>query len=327
MHTELLIDGLNNFIRHFSTNPKMSLYNEPCGAISGFLGTIYRGVEKYKPDRVTVVWESGGSLRRRALYPEYKLGRKPLSLNRPYSEYESQAPNERDNWDWQLKTLVELLPMLKIGQIYVEDCEADDVIGYLCRWKEKDNVKIIVSTDHDYFQLVDDKTRVWAPRKHHNLYDAAEVKLMFGVPPHNMCVARSFIGDTSDNIRGIPGISYKYLVKYAPKLSGDDLVTLEEVVEEAKESREICRKLHKNSKRCGMIADYSLDEARLNWQLMSLEFPQLSATQIQQLTYQHDVVRKMSSKLDVKKFLSNQGLNNIDVDYLGMMIQNTLLMS
>jgi len=327
MHTELLIDGLNNFIRHFSTNPKMSLHNEPCGAIAGVLGTIYRGIEKYKPDKVTVAWEGGGSARRRALYPDYKAGRKPLSLNRPYAEYEQQSPNERDNWDWQLRTLIHLLPMLKIGQIYVDDCEADDVIAYLCRTKCKDDVKIIVSTDHDYLQLVDDKTRVWAPRKHQNLYDSAEVKSVFNIPPQNLCVARCFVGDTSDNIQGIRGISYKYLIKFATRITGDVPVTIEEVYDE------VIPKFHELKQggypitQIQKIVNYPITEAKLNWQLMNLEFPQLSGTQIQQLVYQHDLPRKMAPKLEVRKFMLQQGLNNIDVDEFGMMAHNTLLMS
>ena len=327
MHTELLIDGLNNFIRHFSTSPKMSLHNEPWGAIAGVLGTIYRGIEKYKPDKVTVAWEGGGSARRRALYPDYKAGRKPLSLNRPYAEYEQQSPNERDNWDWQLRTLIHLLPMLKIGQIYVDDCEADDVIAYLCRTKCKDDVKIIVSTDHDYLQLVDDKTRVWAPRKHQNLYDSAEVKSVFNIPPQNLCVARCFVGDTSDNIQGIRGISYKYLTKFATRITGDDPVTIEEVYDE------VIPKFHELKKggypitQIQKIVNYPITEAKLNWQLMNLEFPQLSGTQIQQLVYQHDLPRKMAPKLEVRKFMLQQGLNNIDVDEFGMMAHNTLLMS
>jgi len=327
MHTELLIDGLNNFIRHFSTNPKMSLHNEPCGAIAGVLGTIYRGIEKYKPDKVTVAWEGGGSARRRALYPDYKAGRKPLSLNRPYAEYEQQSPNERDNWDWQLRTLIHLLPMLKIGQIYVDDCEADDVIAYLCRTKCKDDVKIIVSTDHDYLQLVDDKTRVWAPRKHQNLYDSAEVKSVFNIPPQNLCVARCFVGDTSDNIQGIRGISYKYLIKFATRITGDVPVTIEEVYDE------VIPKFHELKQggypitQIQKIVNYPITEAKLNWQLMNLEFPQLSGTQIQQLVYQHDLPRKMAPKLEVRKFMLQQGLNNINVDEFGMMAHNTLLMS
>jgi 5'-3' exonuclease len=324
MQTELLIDGLNNFIRHFSTNPKMSVYNEPCGAIAGVLGTIYRGIEKYKPDKVTVVWEGGGSIRRRALYPDYKSGRKPLSLNRPYSDYEKRNPNENDNWDWQLRTLIHILPMLKIGQIYIDDCEADDVIAYICKWKSREDAKIIISTDHDYLQLIDDKTRVWTPRKHHNLYDKNEVKLVFGIPPHNFCVARCFTGDTSDNIRGIVGVGYKYLIKYAPKITGDDPVTIEEVLAEAAISLETAKNEKKAIVRCEKIATFPLQQAKLNWQLMNLDTPQMSATQIQQLIYQHDQQRKMSPKLEVKKFLNNQGLNNIDIDLFGMMVQNTL---
>jgi len=325
MYTELIIDGLNNFIRHFSTNPKMSLHNEPCGAIAGILGSIYRGVEKYKPDRVTVAWEGGGSSRRRALYSGYKAGRKPLNLNRPYADYENNPGVEKDNWDWQLRTLIKLLPMLKIGQVYIDDTEADDIIAYICKWKCPDDAKIIMSTDHDYFQLVDDKTRLWTPRKHQNLYDKNEVKSVFNIYPHNMCVARSFIGDTSDNIRGIPQVSYKNLVKYASRISGDDPVTIDEVFDEARANLNILTETRRNRTVCSYLANHPVDEIKLNWKLMNLENPQLSGTQVQQLIYQHDQPRKMAPKLEVKKFLLEQGLNNIDVDMLGMMIQNTLL--
>jgi 5'-3' exonuclease len=327
LKTELIIDGLNTFIRHFSTNPLMSLYNQPCGAIAGTIGTIYRGVEKYKPDVVTIVWEGGGSSRRRAIYPDYKQGRRPLNLNRSYNEYMEDV-NEKDNWEWQLRTLIKILPMMKIGQIYVEDAEADDAIAYLCKWKNKEDVKIIVSTDHDYFQLVNDKTMIWAPRKRLDLYKLNDVVEEFKVHPNNMATVRSFIGDKSDNIQGIGGVQYKKMTRFCPDFKDEKFISVDETIDIIKEHYANPIKFYTYAKRPAKVLDVincDINLIKRNFQLINLESPQLSATQIDSLNYQHDQPRRMAPKLELMKFMMDQGINNINVDQTGIMLNNTLL--
>ena len=131
----LLIDGLNLQTRHFVANPSMSDAGQHVGGVVGFLRAIENLSQKIQPENIVVVWEGGGSPRRRAIYPQYKSKRKPQKLNR---YYENDIPDTVENRNYQISLLIELLKQTPINQVYVSDCEADDVIGYLAKYKLKD---------------------------------------------------------------------------------------------------------------------------------------------------------------------------------------------
>ena len=82
----LIIDGMNTFIRSFAAIPTMDENGNHIGGVTGFLKSIGYVTRKFKPSRVYVIFDGkGGSKRRRDIYPDYKLGRKPLTrLNRTY---------------------------------------------------------------------------------------------------------------------------------------------------------------------------------------------------------------------------------------------------
>ena len=129
----LLVDGLNLYTRHFVANPSMSDLGNHVGGVVGFLRAIQYLCDITKPYRVYVVWEGGGSKRKRDLYKNYKKGSKPRKMNRYYSE--EDIPDSLNNRNYQLKTLIDILSKLPVCQIYVEDAEADDAIGYICQYK------------------------------------------------------------------------------------------------------------------------------------------------------------------------------------------------
>ena len=95
------------------------------------------------------------------------------------------------NRNYQIKTLIKFLDNFPVTQLYVEGSEADDVIGFICNMQEiKQDVKIIVSMDKDFYQLCDDKTIVYSPVK--NRYLTKKTILEdFGVHPNNFALARS----------------------------------------------------------------------------------------------------------------------------------------
>ena len=126
----LIIDGLNLFTRHYVAHPAVSENGEQVGGIIGFLYGVLNLVEQYKPTQVIVVWESGGSSRRRSIFKNYKSKRRPQKLNR---YYEDDLPDSVQNRNYQIASLVKLIDFLPVLQIYVPDCEADDVIGFISR--------------------------------------------------------------------------------------------------------------------------------------------------------------------------------------------------
>ncbi len=148
----LIFDALNVFMRHYIAHPAMSDNGEQIGGIVGFYYNLVGLIEKCKPESVIVVWEGGGSKRKRDLYPDYKRGGRPAKMNRYYEK--DEIPDTLENRNFQIRTLIGILSNLPVCQIYVEDAEADDAIGYMSKYKLKDKNKIIVSGDHDFYQLI-----------------------------------------------------------------------------------------------------------------------------------------------------------------------------
>jgi 5'-3' exonuclease len=111
------------------------------GGIVGFLQSLNLLIANHKPKECVIVWEGGGSTRRRAIYPDYKSRRRPVKLNR---FHEGDIPDTVENQTWQVHVLVNAMKNLPVRQIYVSDCEADDVIGYLAKYSYKDSHVLIV---------------------------------------------------------------------------------------------------------------------------------------------------------------------------------------
>ena len=241
-HPVLIIDGLNFFTRHFVVNPTMSGQGHHIGGTVGFLKGLRLLTEKLVPSHVVVVWEGGGSPRRRAIYPDYKSGRRPQKLNRFYTE----IPDTYQNRDYQLALTIEALNYVPLHQLYVGDCEADDVIAYACRYMYKESEIVVVSSDKDLYQLIDERVTQFSPGQK-KFITSEVVKEKFGVYPQNMSAVRSFTGDPSDGLAGVKGAGFKTMVKRFPSFSEDRDVLIEDIITEAaKKSSESKVKLYRN---------------------------------------------------------------------------------
>ena len=226
MRPVLIFDALNVFMRHYAANPTMSDNGSQAGGIVGFMKNIRLLCEKINPSEAIVVWEGGGSVRRRAIFKDYKLGRKPPKMNR---YYEDDIPDSTQNRNYQVSLLVKLLSFVPIRQIYVGDCEADDVIGYLVKNRMKEHHTVIVSSDKDYYQLLSKNILQWSPGQK-KMITPEVVKEKFGVSVTNFCTARSIIGDKSDNIDGVQGAGFKTLVKRFPELQSEEFMSVGDII-------------------------------------------------------------------------------------------------
>lgn len=255
----LLIDAKNLFTRHYVVNPDMTTNGEQCGGVIGFMKTLRRLVYEQSPAMVVIAWEGGGSTKRRAIYSEYKANRKPARLNR---FYEDDIPDTEDNKVWQMAMLAKLLKRFPVCQVYVDDCEGDDVIAHLCRVQFSERKKIIVSNDRDFYQLLDDKTSIYSPQSK-RIHTREDVKKeFFGIQPQNFALAKALCGDKSDNIPGVKGLGFKTLVSRIPLFITDAELTIGEVVEYCNVRRDEA-KVMKN------VVD-SEDLVRTNWRLVYL---------------------------------------------------------
>ena len=307
----LVVDGMNCFYRHFVANPSMSDNGDHVGGIVGFLKGIQLLSERYTPRDIIVVWEGGGSPRRRSIDPSYKGGRRPEKLNRFYSE---DIPDTVSNRNEQVSKLVNLLRLAGVRQMYVSDCEADDVIARLVNVNFKDHDCVIISTDRDFFQLINDRVAVWSPGSKKE-WSSELVVENHGIHPENFCLARCFVGDSSDGIKGVPGAGFRTLAKRFPELSYEESVTIDDILTKCRELREQkALKIYDNI--------ISREEAiKKNWKLMYLGHGNLSGNHIQKIDGVLNTESPSRNKLKFIRALAILGIRNFDYDKLFMSLR------
>lgn len=263
----LLVDGLNTYLRAFAATPTMDDDGEHIGGITGFLLSVGATIRMFKPSRVFIVWDgANGSQRRRAMFKDYKSNRRHMTkLNRTYDFASIEDEQKSMKWQWGL--LIQILRNLPVTVIAQDNVEADDVIAYLAQIvDERDGKAIIVSTDKDFLQLVNDNIVVWNPIKK-KMYNPERVVEDYGFHPNNFLLYRAVTGDNSDCIPGVKGIKEKTLLKYFPELSEEtprDIDFLFEVAENImleKKKPPVALKTLVESK----------DQLKLNYSLMRLD--------------------------------------------------------
>lgn len=301
----LLVDGLNFFMRHFTVNPSTNDNGQHVGGTLGFLKGIQLLIDMLNPEKVYVIWEGGGSPRRRAIYKDYKSGKRPVKLNR---FYDSDIPNTVGNRNYQINLITKLLGCSGIPQLYVSDCEADDVIGYIVKNKLKQEKITIISSDKDYYQLLEkNRVQIWSPGQKKILTDLSIFE-RFGILPVNFCVARCFCGDGSDGIRGIKGAGLRTLIKRFPELTGEEFVSVEEILK-LSETRSANSKIKLYSQ-----INSDSEVPRINWKLMNLDAITLSANQIEKINYRIDTVDTELNKISFMRTLIREGIRVFDAN-------------
>lgn len=231
----LIVDGLNTFIRSYAASPVTNEHGIHVGGISGTLLSIGHAIKAINPTRVIITFDGkNGSAKRKQLFAEYKANRKvKIRLNRP------EVVDSEDNQLFQLMRLVEYLDTLPVSTVVMDNAEADDIIAYMvesCFHKEGNQV-YIMSSDKDFYQLVSPKVIVWSPTKK-KLYFEQDVAEEYGIYPTNFVLYRALLGDKSDNIGGVNGIGEKTIQTRFPLLTGPNKVSIEELLEFAKENED-----------------------------------------------------------------------------------------
>lgn len=303
-HPVLVVDGLNLFMRHFVVNPSMNESGDHVGGFVGFLKALSHLCDRTHPKHVIVVWESGGSPRRRAIYKNYKQNRRPQKLNRYYL---NEIPDTTQNRDNQITLIIEALKHTAITQVYVPDCEADDVISYIAKYKMKDDRCVIVSSDKDFYQLLSKRIIQWSPGQKKYITPKTLIE-KFGISAENFCTARSFIGDSSDGINGVPRAGFTSLSKRFPCLSENKFVSVDDLVSEATYAAE-----EKNLKLYESMIE-NADIARRNWKLMYLDMIGLSSDQIQRIDFSIENSSPSHSKISLIRMLLREGIQNFNID-------------
>jgi len=190
----LLIDANNLLVKSFyGRQPLYDTKGRPIHAVSGIVNWALKFHHAYKPKMIIACWDSIGPTFRHQLYPAYKATRKP------------KPPELLD----QILRAKKALENLNISQLEVSGYEADDIIGTLAA-KSNDFIRI-VSGDRDMFQLINRNVMVdyLRSRKASQQFNLFEHEEAYGIDPGQWVDFKALVGDTSDNISGVPGIGEK----------------------------------------------------------------------------------------------------------------------
>jgi len=298
----LIVDGANLFLRSWAAYPTMSSHGYQMGGCVGFMKTLGRILTEIQPKKVYIAWEGGGSRRRRKLYPEYKLGRKAPKLNRFYGE---DIPESEENKKHQLITLLGMMKFTPACQVYASDCEGDDIIAFLCNGPFKKDNKIIVSSDKDMYQLLNETTKIYSLHKK-SIIDADDIFEEFRIKTHNFALAKALCGDAGDNIPGIKGIGFKTAAKKFPILGNDSQVLLQELID-------FCHAHSADSTIYRRIVENQYDLKR-NWKLVYLDGGMLSNDQVSKVQYSIDTFTPHFDRIGLIKALVKEGIKEFDVE-------------
>lgn len=196
----ILIDGHSILNRaFFGIPPLTNTEGFHTNAIYGFLNIMLKIVDESNPDYLAVAFDVHAPTFRHKLYSEYKGTRKPM------------APELKE----QVPVMKEVLHAMNIPTIEHAGYEADDILGTLSRvYAEKGHEVDIISGDRDLLQLADEHVRIRIPKTYKTgneveNYYPDDVKAKYGVTPHEFIDMKALMGDSSDNVPGVPGIGEK----------------------------------------------------------------------------------------------------------------------
>jgi len=305
----LIIDQLNLFFRNYIVNPSLSLNGQPIGGLRGCIQSIQKIVRETKPDRIIICWDGpGGSSKRKLIKKDYKAGRKPIRLNRAVRNLSED--DEMDNKVWQQTRLIDYFNSMPVIQFMFDGTEADDIIAYVSKMPcYKDWQKIIVSSDKDFFQLLDDNTVLYRPIQKEVLSKKTLIE-RFDVHPNNFAMARAMVGDKSDNLEGVGGIGLKTVSKRFSFFSGEESVTFDMVLDHCRQTLK-----DKSLKAFENILENE-DILRRNYKMMQLYVPTMMINDKKLVNETMDDPDTSFNKTEVLRMMMKDGFGEINFSEL-----------
>ena len=282
----VLVDGSSYLYRAFHAMPNLAnSRGESTGAVYGIVNMLRRLMREYDTPYLAVVFDAPGKTFRDRLYSAYKANRPPM-------------PDELRS---QIDKVHAVIRALGLPLLSVPDVEADDVIGTLARAATAYGMEtLIVSGDKDLAQLVDTKVRMCDSMKD-VVYDVEGVEAKFGVPPERIVDFLALVGDTSDNIPGVPKVGPKTAVRWLKEYG-----SLDQLVAQADG---VPGKVGENLRA-------SLDQLPLSHQLATVKCDVALEEQPDDLkigTPDEDALRQLYAELEFKTWLADLGgLNEVD---------------
>ena len=238
----ILVDGSGYIFRAYYALPPMNNSKGiPTNAVYGFCNMMLRLIEEHPQDKILLILDAGKNTFRNTLYPEYKANR-------------GEAPEDLIP---QFGIIREAIEAFGLDVIEKKDFEADDVIASYVKYGEENKIPTtIFSSDKDLFQLLSPNTRIMDPMKNVEI-DEAKVMEKFGVGSDRITDVQALIGDSVDNIPGVPGIGPKTAAKLI-----NEFGTFEELLEKKEQISNVRIK--------NLIHDHE-ESAKISYQLVILK--------------------------------------------------------
>jgi len=210
--TLFLIDGSSQMYRAYHAFRGKGLSNQEghaTHAVYVFVTMLRKLITDHKPAYIGASFDLAGPTFRDQIADDYKANRAAMP----------------DDLAEQIAWVHEACEALGVPIVTAGGYEADDVIGTLAKRAVAAGLDVaIVSIDKDFFQLVQDGIRVYDPREDGAWFDATGVTDKFGVPPAHVVDVLALVGDTSDNVAGVPGIGKKGAIDLVSKYGGLDSI-------------------------------------------------------------------------------------------------------
>jgi DNA polymerase-1 len=273
----VLVDGSSYLYRAFYAMPSLSnSKGMPTGAAYGITNMLRRLLADYEPSHLAVVFDAKGKTFRDDLYSEYKAHRPPMP----------------DEMRQQLDPIRSLVKALGMPLLEVPGVEADDVIGTLAEQGEKAGFGVTISTgDKDMAQLVN-KSVTMVNTMDNSRLNPKGVKDKFGVAPGQMVDYLTLVGDTVDNVPGVPKVGPKTAVKWLKQYGSlDDIIA---------HADEVGGKVGENLREC-------LDRLPLSRQLVTIKCDvdlDVGPDDLERLAPDKSLLRDLFSELEFKTWLA-----------------------
>jgi len=295
----ILVDGSSYLFRAFHALPPLTnSKGQPTGAVYGVINMLNKLVEEYQPEHIAVVFDAKGKTFRNDMYEDYKANRPPM-------------PDELRS---QIEPLYELVEALGYPMVSVPGVEADDVIGTYARQATEQKVDTLISTgDKDLAQLVNPHVTL-INTMNNVVMDEAGVMEKFDVPPSAIIDYLALMGDTADNIPGVPKVGPKTaakwlkqyetldnLVAHADEIKGKVGESLRENLQQLPLSREL------TTIKCDVELDHAISE-------LAMRSPQ--PEKLKQIYTEMEFKTWLSNlSTDGSETASSPGTAKVDADY------------
>ena len=264
----LLVDGHAYAYRAFHAIRSLSSpTGQPTNAIFGFLRMLGKMRAAVAPTHLAVVWDGGLAEDRVAQHPEYKAGRPPMPTD----------------LEAQLSGIADYLDAARIPSLCRKGVEADDWIATLARQAEAVDCRVVIaSSDKDFMQLVTPRIGLLNPNdKSENIWTDVEVRAKAGVAPGQIVDWLSLVGDSVDNIPGVPGVGTKTATDLLERFGSVEnlYARLDEVISERirLKLREAHAVVRKNQELIRLREDIAGDFQLADYRVVAPDAPRLVA--------------------------------------------------